>query len=145
MDEPRLGFGTRRQAGREELERDGAPELRILGLVDNAHAALPDQGDDSIAIAQQRAVYDGRYYGVARDAAAAFIAYNRGLLAKELAEFPELYRKLVTDRNRAWLPEVEALLAGDRDAMVVVGSLHLVVSEGLVELLMKRGYTVTQM
>jgi hypothetical protein len=67
------------------------------------------------------------------------------LLAKEFAEFPELYRKLVTDRNRAWLPEVEALLAGDRDAMVVVGSLHLVGSEGLVELLRKRGYTVSQM
>lgn len=66
------------------------------------------------------------------------------LLAREYADFPELYRKLVSGRNRAWLPEVEALLAGGRDAMVVVGSLHLVGRDGLVELLRQRGYTVTQ-
>ncbi len=73
------------------------------------------------------------------------VSVVEGLLAKEFANFPELYRKLVTDRNHAWLPQVEALLAGDRDAMVVVGSLHLVGSEGLVELLRQRGYTVTQL
>ena len=36
------------------------------------------------------------------------------------------------------------MLAGDRDAMVVVGAMHLVGEQGLVQLLRTRGYTVEQ-
>ncbi len=59
-------------------------------------------------------------------------------------EYPDLYRQMVTDRNRAWLQPIEELLAGDRDVMVVVGSMHLVGEEGLVSLLREKGYVVTQ-
>jgi uncharacterized protein YbaP (TraB family) len=51
---------------------------------------------------------------------------------------------MVTDRNLAWMPPIEGLLAGDSDTMVVVGSLHLVGEDGLVNLLRKRGYRVEQ-
>jgi len=64
------------------------------------------------------------------------------LMAEGFDEFPELLEKMVTDRNRAWIPLIEGLLAGDSDAMVVVGALHLVGEEGLINLLRKRGYTV---
>ena len=64
------------------------------------------------------------------------------LMAEGFDEFPELLEKMVTDRNRAWMPPIVELLAGDSDAMVVVGALHLVGEEGLVNLLRKRGYTV---
>jgi hypothetical protein len=64
------------------------------------------------------------------------------LMAEGFDEFPELLEKMVTDRNRAWMPLIEGLLAGDSDAMVVVGALHLVGEEGLINLLRKRGYTV---
>jgi len=64
------------------------------------------------------------------------------LMAEGFDEFPELFEKLVTDRNRAWMPPIEELLAGNADAMVVVGALHLVGEEGLVNLLRKKGYTV---
>jgi len=66
------------------------------------------------------------------------------LLGSEFAEFPALRAKLVVDRNLAWLERIEALLDGRRDALVVVGALHLVGPEGLVALLRGRGYTVTQ-
>jgi hypothetical protein len=67
------------------------------------------------------------------------------LLGSEFSEFPELRERMVAARNRAWLERIEALLAGDRDALVVVGALHLVGPEGLVALLRGRGYTVTQL
>ncbi len=66
------------------------------------------------------------------------------LMAEGFDEFPELLEKMVTDRNLAWMPPIEGLLARDSDTMVVVGSLHLVGEDGLVNLLRQRGYTVEQ-
>lgn len=61
------------------------------------------------------------------------------LLTTEFDEFPELYRILVTDRNRKWMPQIEQLLRDKQDYFVVVGALHLVGKEGLVELAQGRG------
>lgn len=66
------------------------------------------------------------------------------LLLQGYEEFPDVFKRMVVDRNRAWMPKVVELLQGDRDAMVVVGSLHLVGDDGLVALLRQQGYTVTQ-
>ncbi len=57
---------------------------------------------------------------------------------------PESYRRLNVERNRAWLPNVEALLAAgkDDDALVVVGALHLLGRDGLVAQLQSRGLRV---
>lgn len=63
------------------------------------------------------------------------------LLAHEYRSFPALYQSLVTDRNRRWLPEIERLLAGREDCLVVVGALHLVGTGGLLEALRKDGFT----
>jgi uncharacterized protein YbaP (TraB family) len=67
------------------------------------------------------------------------------LLLEGFEEFPEVFERMVVDRNRAWMPQIEKLLAGDRDAMVVVGSMHLVGEAGLVSLLREKGYTVEQL
>ena len=67
------------------------------------------------------------------------------LLAEGFAAFPRLYAKLIVDRNRRWLPQIEALLAGDQRAFVAVGALHLVGDEGVVELLEAKGYQVEQL
>jgi uncharacterized protein YbaP (TraB family) len=66
------------------------------------------------------------------------------LLGGALKEFPDLYTKLTTDRNRKWLPTITRLLTDDHDYLVVVGALHLVGRDGLVELLQKQGYEVAQ-
>jgi uncharacterized protein YbaP (TraB family) len=65
-------------------------------------------------------------------------------MLEQFQEFPELYEKMLRDRNKRWMPSIEKLLAGDRDAMVVVGAMHLVGEDGLVEMLRERGYTVIQ-
>ena len=72
------------------------------------------------------------------------VARIEELLAEGFDEHPELFAKMVTRRNLRWLPQVEELIDGDVDAMVVVGSLHLVGAQGLVELLRANGYEVVQ-
>jgi uncharacterized protein YbaP (TraB family) len=59
-------------------------------------------------------------------------------------ESPELYQRIVVDRNRAWLPQIEAMLAdaGDHDYLVVTGAAHMVGKQGLVELLREKGYSI---
>jgi uncharacterized protein YbaP (TraB family) len=59
-------------------------------------------------------------------------------------DYPKLYQRINVDRNDAWLPTVEARLQppGDDDTLVVVGALHLLGSDGLVEKLRARGYAV---
>ena len=66
------------------------------------------------------------------------------LLLQGYEEFPHVFKRMAVDRNRAWMPKIVELLEGDRNAMVVVGSMHLVGEEGLVALLRQQGYTVAQ-
>ena len=56
---------------------------------------------------------------------------------------PEIYKVLFVERNRRWIPKIEACLDGAR-CMIVVGAGHLVGADGLISLLRARGYTVEQ-
>ncbi len=67
-----------------------------------------------------------------------------GMRAEMARKTPESYRLLDVARNQAWLPQVEKRLADSRkdNTLVVVGALHLLGSDGLVEQLRAKGYTV---
>ena len=69
---------------------------------------------------------------------------NAEMLKATRQEAPALYRRLLTDRNRSWLPKIEELLAGNTNAIVIVGAGHLVGKEGLVGLLKKKGVKIVQ-
>jgi len=56
-----------------------------------------------------------------------------------------MYQRLLVDRNRNWMPKIEALFARPGRAFVVVGAAHLVGADGLISMLRARGYTVEQM
>lgn len=58
------------------------------------------------------------------------------------ARFPALYARINTERNDAWLPKLEQMLQQQGDILVVVGALHLVGPDGVVEKLAAKGYTV---
>lgn len=65
------------------------------------------------------------------------------LINDEMAQkTPRMYELLNRDRNQTWLPKVEALLAQDDDHLVIVGAMHLIGKEGLVEQLRARGVQV---
>jgi uncharacterized protein len=63
-------------------------------------------------------------------------------LLGEFDEFPGLYDTLVKKRNNAWVPTLERMLADGRRHLVVVGALHLVGPDSVVELLRSRGLEV---
>jgi uncharacterized protein YbaP (TraB family) len=60
------------------------------------------------------------------------------------SKYPALYKRINIERNDAWVPKLEARLAapGTDDTLVVVGSLHLLGNDGVVEKLKKKGYKV---
>jgi uncharacterized protein YbaP (TraB family) len=57
---------------------------------------------------------------------------------------PELMKRLVTDRNASWTPQIEQFVRGTNNVAVIVGAAHLVGKDGVVDMLRKRGWTVTQ-
>lgn len=68
------------------------------------------------------------------------------LMTEDMDATSALYEALLTNRNRAWVPQVEALLAREgEDALVVVGAAHLVGAGSVVEMLRAEGYTVERL
>jgi hypothetical protein len=70
-------------------------------------------------------------------------ALSDGLL-DDFAEFPGLYETLVTERNAAWTAELEGMLDDGRKYLVVVGALHLVGRDSVIERLTARGHRVVR-
>src|SRR5690606_24008533 len=72
---------------------------------------------------------------------------DRDIRAEMAAKSPQSYKLLAVDRNDAWLPQIEKRLSGPGpdDTLVVVGALHLLGADGLVEKLRAKGYEVERM
>jgi len=66
------------------------------------------------------------------------------MLNEAMEEAPVIYKRLLTDRNRRWLTKIEELAHGKENAVVIVGAGHLVGTNGVVELLKRKGFKVTQ-
>jgi hypothetical protein len=66
------------------------------------------------------------------------------IVLADLKDEPQLYQRLLVERNRNWLPKLEALFARTHPAFVVVGAAHLVGPDGVVAMLKAKGYAVEQ-
>jgi hypothetical protein len=123
-------------AGLESLEEElggleGLSREDQLRLLDQTLDELKDSQDE------MREVLSAWRRGDAKQLAT--------LLAREYGSFPALYRPLVSVRNQRWVPEIEQLLKGHENCLVVVGALHLVGDGGLLERLRRDGFTPTQL
>jgi uncharacterized protein len=67
------------------------------------------------------------------------------LLNQNARTDPRAFRLLFADRNAKWLPVIEGFTHDRENVLVVVGTGHLVGSEGVIETLRRRGYDVRQM
>jgi uncharacterized protein len=63
----------------------------------------------------------------------------------DLKSDPLMYQRLLVERNKNWMPKIEALFARKGHALVVVGAAHLVGPDGLIAMLKAKGYTVEQL
>ncbi len=60
-------------------------------------------------------------------------------------DFPDFYKTLVSDRNLRWMKDLEAYARSEEVEFVLVGTLHLYDEDGLLNLLRKAGYQVSQL
>ena len=60
-------------------------------------------------------------------------------------EFPKIYDSLLVKRNNAWLPQIKKMLRSKEVELILVGALHLVGDDGLLQQLGKQGYKVQQL
>jgi uncharacterized protein YbaP (TraB family) len=63
----------------------------------------------------------------------------------DLKADPAVYQRFLVERNRNWMPKLEALFNRRGHAFVVVGAAHLIGPDGLLAMLKARGYSVEQM
>ncbi len=73
--------------------------------------------------------------------------FEQQTVVKMRRKYPDLYQSINVARNNAWLPQLQRMLDAEheRDAMVVVGALHLLGPDGLVQQLKSKGYQVEQL
>ena len=66
------------------------------------------------------------------------------MAVKMKQDYPGLYQRINVARNDAWVPKIQQRLTqpGTDDTLVVVGALHLLGPDGVVEKLRAKGYTV---
>jgi uncharacterized protein YbaP (TraB family) len=67
------------------------------------------------------------------------------LLNDGMRDAPDLKKRMLTDRTERWVPKVEELLRGNRNAIVIVGAGHIVGDNGLIVLLQKNGWKTKQL
>lgn len=77
-------------------------------------------------------------------------AWRSGDLAKQeelginpmRKEFPALYDSILVERNKSWMPQIEAFLKTAETEFILVGALHLAGQDGLIAQLRQLGYRV---
>jgi uncharacterized protein YbaP (TraB family) len=63
-------------------------------------------------------------------------------LTRSFDDYPDVYRRLVTDRNRTWTKRIAEMADCEGVTLVVVGALHLVGEGSVVEMLSEQGRSV---
>jgi len=68
------------------------------------------------------------------------------LMSEEVRrEFPKIHEELLVNRNKAWMPRIEAMLASEPVEFVLVGVAHVAGDDGLIRALEQAGCTVDQL
>ena len=65
-------------------------------------------------------------------------------MKSELGNDPAVYQTLVVERNRKWIARIEAMLADDKNYLVIVGTAHLVGRDSVIDLLKRDGIGAVQ-
>lgn len=72
------------------------------------------------------------------------LAQIAALFIDDMADYPELYANMLADRNRRWIPQIEAMLESAETELVLVGVAHAAGEDGILNLLENAGYSVEQ-
>lgn len=137
-----IHFADEAEAARKPIIGLEEPAFQ-LGLL----AKLPDQAQQDLLV--QSLDESGTLKQEMNELISAWHDGNAGVLEKELKDqfggYPEVYRAVLVQRNAAWMPRLEQLMASGKPYFVVVGALHLVGPDGLLARFRKDGYQVEQL
>jgi len=70
---------------------------------------------------------------------------NNSMTIQLKDEYPEIYDTLLVKRNNDWMKTLTYLFDDNAIEVVLVGAMHLVGKDGLLDLLEQRGFTITQL
>ena len=73
------------------------------------------------------------------------LAIIEDTLNRSLKDYPDIYEKLMAQRNRDWVSKVDGFLRDGKTHIVIVGVGHMPGSEGLIALLEEKGFEIEQM
>lgn len=134
----------------ERAFRGAGKPVHALEKPEQAIAALADQsleGQKALLVDTIDQLADG---GAVLDAMTA--AWQVGdlkaledLALKPIQQHPEAYQSLLVDRNRAWMPHIEQVIAGRGHHLIAVGAAHLIGDDGLVAMLRAAGHRVNRL
>jgi uncharacterized protein YbaP (TraB family) len=150
-DMGRVGYDPEQGLDQQLIKRAGADGKRTMGLETGASQiavldgmsaeeqkqSLTEALDDSENQHELDQLHDQWRRG---DVA----ALEAKLTVEFRKSYPSLYQRIDVDRNNAWVPKIRELLdgPGHDDAMVVVGTMHLLGPDGVVSQLQSKGYRV---
>ena len=60
-------------------------------------------------------------------------------------EYPEMYKSLLTERNKNWMEKIIPMLSTEEVELILVGALHLYGEDGLLKLLKEQGFEIEQL
>ena len=72
------------------------------------------------------------------------IKYFKKQLKDMKRDYPALYKSMFLDRNNNWIPKIDNFLKDKKTEFVLVGNLHLHGENGILNLLEKKGYKISQ-
>jgi len=152
MKMQQLGYNAQHGVDRHFFERARKAKKEVLGLETadfqiNLLDSLPakTQEESLLQTLKELDQFETEFEQLVRAWAAGHEKQLDNLLLESFKEYPDVYAKLISERNRNWLPKIESHFQGGNKTLVVVGAAHLVGRDGVVELLKRKGYSVEQL
>src|SRR5258706_373517 len=147
-----LGFDMFQSVDRYFWDRARSENKRLIPLESfnrtlEIVAGLNDSQQEYVVVQTLREIAKTNH--IIQDAAS---AWTRGetekvdkLMLEALRQDPEIGKILLNERNKRWMPSIEAEIRRGEKLFIAVGLGHLLGKESLVDLLSKRGFKVRQL
>jgi len=126
-----------REGKRLEFLESGAEQLELLATIPASEAIESLRQDLEAGVDHARALVEAWSQGDAE-------TLDR-LSRVSSDRAPQSFQRFMVDRNLAWLPRLKTWLKDTNTTLVIVGAGHLVGTNGVVRLLERDGYSVTQL
>lgn len=152
MKMQQLGYDPQHGVDRHYFERARKAKKEVLGLetadfqidlLDSLPAKV--QEESLLQTLKELDQFETEFEQIVRAWAAGQEKQLSEMLLKSFKEYPEIYAKLITERNRNWLPKIENFFRTGNKTLVIVGAAHLVGREGVIDLLRQKGYSIEQL